>query len=65
MSFKTQNVKPISQIRQDQQTDPVLTLGQEIVSLKLSNMEKDTIIQTLGQELAAVKLELIQLKGGE
>lgn len=63
--MKFQNVKPITEFRREEQEDPVLTMGQELVELKLSNMEKDSIVQTLGAELAAVKLELIQLKRGE
>lgn len=62
--MKFQNVKTISQIRHEQQTDPVLTMGQELVMLKLDKMQKETAIQTLGQQFAMVKLELIQLKGG-
>jgi len=62
--MKFQNVKPISKIREDQENDPVLTIGQELTALKISNMEKDATIQTLGQQLVLVKLELIQLKGG-
>ena len=63
--MKFQNVKPITVIRQEEQEDPVLAMGQELVALKLSNMEKEAVIQTLGQELVAAKLALIQLKGGE
>lgn len=62
--MKFENAKPISQIRQEQQADPVMTLGKEIALLKLDNIEKGTTIQTLGQELALAKLEIIQLKGG-
>ncbi|WP_309142209.1 XkdW family protein [Brevibacillus sp. MS2.2] len=51
-------------IREQQQTDPVMTMGQELASLKLSNVQKDALIQTMGEQLAMVKLELIQLKGG-
>jgi hypothetical protein len=62
--MKFQNVKPITVIRQEEQEDPVLTMGQELVMLKLDNIEKDATIQTLGQQLALIKLELIQMKGG-
>ncbi|ATF11636.1 hypothetical protein A616_06445 [Brevibacillus brevis X23] len=62
--MKTQNVVPISKIRQEQEQDPVMTMGQELSSLKISNIQKDTLIQTMGEQLAMVKLELIQLKGG-
>jgi len=64
LSFKTQNVEKISVIRQKEQEDPVLTMGQELAMLKLDNIEKDATIQTLGRQLALVKLELIQMKGG-
>lgn len=62
--IKIQNVAPISQIRKGQEENPIMTMGQEIVSLKLSNIQKDTVIQTMGEQLALVKLELIQMKGG-
>ncbi|MFA4132600.1 MULTISPECIES: XkdW family protein [unclassified Brevibacillus] len=51
-------------IREQQQTDPVMTIGQELSSLKTSNIQKEALIQTMGEQLAMVKLELIQLKGG-
>ncbi|WP_256973839.1 XkdW family protein [Brevibacillus brevis] len=51
-------------IREQQQTDPVMTMGQELSTLKISNIQKDALIQTMGEQLAQVKLELIQLKGG-
>lgn len=61
------NEKPLSQIEKERQEAeaPMLTMGQELALLKLSSMQKDTIIQTLGLELARVKLELIRLKEGE
>ncbi|NRS19464.1 hypothetical protein HP398_23840 [Brevibacillus sp. HB1.4B] len=62
--MKTQNIAPISQIRQKQERDPVMTMGQELSSIKISNIQKDELIQTMGEQLAQVKLELIQLKGG-
>ncbi|NRR20625.1 hypothetical protein HP568_07155 [Brevibacillus sp. MS2.2] len=62
--MKMQNKEAISVIREQQQTDPVMTMGQELASLKLSNVQKDALIQTMGEQLAMVKLELIQLKGG-
>ncbi|MBW5471704.1 hypothetical protein GPJ61_28355 [Brevibacillus formosus] len=62
--MKMQNKEAISVIREQQQTDPVMTIGQELSSLKTSNIQKDALIQTMGEQLAMVKLELIQLKGG-
>lgn len=59
-----QDQTSITAIRNKQKADPVMTMGQEIVSLKLNNMQKDSLIQTMGEQLALVKLELIQLKGG-
>ncbi|CAI8970973.1 hypothetical protein EMIT07CA2_60036 [Brevibacillus sp. IT-7CA2] len=40
-----------------------MTMGQELSFLKISNIQKDALIQTMGEQLAMVKLELIQLKG--
>lgn len=62
--MEMQNKEAISVIREKQQIDPVMTMGQELASLKISNIQKDTLIQTMGEQLALVKLELIQLKGG-
>ncbi|UED75827.1 hypothetical protein [Brevibacillus sp. DP1.3A] len=62
--MKMQNKESISEIRKQQQTDPVMTMGQELSTLKISNIQKDALIQTMGEHLAQVKLELIQLKGG-
>ncbi|MED4731651.1 hypothetical protein P9597_26655 [Aneurinibacillus migulanus] len=61
------NEKPLSQIEKEREEveAPMVTMGQELALLKISNMQKDGIIQTLGQELATVKLELIRLKEGE
>ncbi|MFG0215860.1 XkdW family protein [Brevibacillus porteri] len=59
-----QNKEAISVIRAQQQTDPVTTIGEELSTLKISNIQKDALIQTMGEQLAQVKLELIQLKGG-
>ncbi|CAI8879260.1 XkdW domain-containing protein [Brevibacillus sp. IT-7CA2] len=59
-----QNKQAISVIREKQQTDPVTTIGEELSTLKISNIQKDALIQTMGEQLALVKLELIQLKGG-
>jgi hypothetical protein len=50
---------------EEQLQETLGAIGQELVDAKIKNMQKDIIIQTLGQELASVKLELIQLKGGE
>ncbi|EJL30017.1 hypothetical protein [Brevibacillus sp. BC25] len=62
--MKMQNKEAISVIREQQQTNPVMTIGQELSSLKTSNIQKDALIQTMGEQLAMVKLELIQLRGG-
>ncbi|MMZ48594.1 hypothetical protein D1872_102680 [compost metagenome] len=61
------NEKPLSQIEKEREEAeaPMVTMGQELALLKISNMQKDGIIQILGQELATVKLELIRLKEGE
>lgn len=35
-------------------------LGQEVASLKLSNIQKDMTINMLGQEMTSIKIKLIQ-----
>lgn len=64
--MRLENVKPISQIQEERENEqlPLFSLGQELAQMKISNMQKDSTIQTLGQQLALVKLEIIQLKGG-
>nr|WP_188066586.1 hypothetical protein [Brevibacillus brevis] len=62
--MKMQNKEAISVIREQQQTDPVTTIGLELTTLKTSNIQKDALIQTMGEQLTMVKLELIQMKGG-
>lgn len=42
----------------------VTTLGEELTLEKLKNIQKDNTISQLGQELAKVKLEVIDMKGG-
>lgn len=40
-------------------------LGQEVVSLKIANMQKDSTINMLVQELVNIKLQLLQGLGGK
>ena len=40
-------------------------LGQTLTEEKITNIQKDMLLQGLGQEVAALKIELITLKGGE
>lgn len=40
-------------------------LGQTLTEEKITNIQKDMLLQGLGQEVTALKIELITLKGGE
>ena len=40
-------------------------LGQTLTEEKLTNIEKDMLLQGLGQEVTSLKIELMKLKGGE
>lgn len=40
-------------------------LGQTLTEEKITNIQKDMLLQGLGKEVAALKMELITLKGGE
>lgn len=40
-------------------------LGQTIIDEKITNMQKDMLLQGLGQEVTSLKIELMKLKGGE
>lgn len=53
----------IPKSKEEIQDEIISLLGQEIVNLKLENLEKDTLIDILGQELTNIKLQLIM--GGE
>lgn len=44
--------------------DTIKSLGEELTQEKLKNIQKDSTIAQLGQELAKVKLEVINMKGG-
>ena len=44
--------------------EQLTALGEELTQEKLKNMQKDSTIAQLGQELAGVKLDLINMKGG-
>lgn len=39
-------------------------LGQKLAEEKLKNMKKDAIINNLGKELSKIKLDILQIKGG-
>jgi hypothetical protein len=40
------------------------SLGEQLAQEKLKNIQKDTTISQLGQEIAKLKLEVINMKGG-
>lgn len=44
--------------------DTIKSLGEELTQEKLKNIQKDSTIAQLGQELAKLKLEVINMKGG-
>ena len=45
--------------------DKLGLLGAQLAQEKLSNMQKDSIINNIGAQMAIMKLEIMQLKGGE
>lgn len=45
-------------------SEQLVALGEELTLEKLKNIQKDAAISQLGQELASVKLDLINMKGG-
>lgn len=44
--------------------EQINSLGEQLTQEKLKNIQKDSAISQLGQELAKVKLEVINMKGG-
>ncbi len=44
--------------------EQLVALGEELTQEKLKNIQKDSTISQLGEELANLKLEFINLKGG-
>mgnify|MGYP000945577345 CR=1 FL=1 len=59
------NVNVINKIQKEKEDDNTLqSLGQQLTQAKLSNIQKDAIINNLGQQMADLKLQVIQLKGG-
>lgn len=44
--------------------EQLAALGEQLTQEKLKNIQKDSTIAQLGEELASVKLEFINLKGG-
>ena len=58
-------VQPVDTTPQPPTFNEQLTaLGEELTQEKLKNIQKDSTIAQLGQELAGVKLDLINMKGG-
>lgn len=41
------------------------SLGQALAEEKITNIQKDMLLQGLGQEVSSLKIELMKLKGGE
>lgn len=59
-----EEIIPISIVEIPSLENRVLSLGEELAQEKLKNIQKDSTISQLGQELASLKLEVINLKGG-
>ncbi|ERI10840.1 hypothetical protein [Aneurinibacillus aneurinilyticus] len=51
------NEKPLSQIEKEREEEkaPLVNMGQDLAALKISNAQKDAIIQQLEQDLAREK----------
>lgn len=45
--------------------EQVAALGMQLIQEKLANMKKDSVINGLGAQVAQMKLEIMQLKGGD
>ena len=45
--------------------EQVAALGMQLIQEKLANMQKDSVINGLGAHVAQMKLEIMQLKGGD
>lgn len=44
--------------------EQVAELGMQLIQEKLSNMQKDAIINGLGAQVAQMKIEIMAMKGG-
>lgn len=45
--------------------DPLTELGEQLSQEKLKNMQLNSQVRNLGQQLAMVKLDVMQIKGGQ
>ena len=45
--------------------EKIAELGVQLAQEKLSNIQKDMVIKGLGSQVAQMKIEIMQLKGGE
>lgn len=45
--------------------EQITELGYQLAQEKLKNMQKDMLLSSLGQQVSLVKIELMQLRGGE
>ncbi|MER2089501.1 MAG: hypothetical protein ABS920_07175 [Sporosarcina sp.] len=44
--------------------EQVAALGFQLAQEKISNIQKDAVINSLGSQVAMLKIEMMQLKGG-
>ncbi len=57
-------IVPLPSVEIPSLEERVLALGEELTQEKLKNIQKDSTISQLGEELASLKLEVINMKGG-
>jgi hypothetical protein len=60
--FEPKSTAPIDEFTAMQNS--VTTLGQQLAQEKLSNIQKDSIINGLGQQVTDLKLQVIKIQGG-
>ena len=54
------NNKVVNKIKEEKEIkDTIESLGSELVSKKLKNMEKDMLIDILGEQVAEMKIQII------
>lgn len=59
-----EEIVPLPSVEIPSLEERVLALGEELTQEKLKNIQKDSTISQLGEELASLKLEVINMKGG-
>jgi hypothetical protein len=64
MGFYINNKIILEKKEKELNKETLQKLGQKLAEEKLKNMKKDAIINNLGKELSKIKLDMLQIKGG-